>query len=80
MSSSTPRSAAAATDATGGASGEAAAAAAGGEPARLRALSRMIVSMLGSVEAEQQLVGARAAAGRRGMGWCVCVCRGGRGG
>ncbi|GIL46226.1 hypothetical protein Vafri_3260, partial [Volvox africanus] len=35
----------------------------GGEPARLRALSRMIGSMLSSMEAEQQLVGARAAAG-----------------
>lgn len=35
----------------------------GEDPARLRALSRMVVSMLGSTEAEQQLVGARAAAG-----------------
>lgn len=39
------------------------------EPARLVALSRMICSMLGSTEAEQQLVGARAAAGgARGRG------------
>ncbi len=47
--------------ADGGGSGE--------DPARLCALSRMVVSMLGSTEAEQQLVGARAAAG--GLVHCV---------
>lgn len=36
--------------------------------ARLSALSRMTVSMLGSTEAEQQLVGSRAAAGGRRAG------------